>query len=184
MSIRDFEGRRPLIAASAYIDPAAVVIGEVTIGAHSSLWPMAVARGDVNAIAIGEYTNIQDGTVMHVSHDGRYTPGGQPLRVGSHVTVGHQATLHACTIGDRCLIGMAATVMDGAVLHPRVMLAAGSLVPPGRELEGGYLWVGAPAKRVRALTKHELEMIEYSAAHYAELKDRHIASRSRGGTRI
>ncbi|MGQ0656936.1 MAG: gamma carbonic anhydrase family protein [Chromatiales bacterium] len=178
MSIRQFDGKRPAVAATAYIDPAAVVIGDVTVGAHSSLWPMVVARGDVNTIVIGEYTNIQDGTVMHVTHDGKFTPGGQSLRVGNRVTIGHKAILHACTIGDLCLIGMAATVMDGAVLHPSVMLGAGSLVPPGKELESGYLWVGMPAKRVRPLTELELEMLDYSAAHYARLKDRHIASRS------
>ena len=178
MGIREFDGKMPRIAESAYIDPAAVVIGDVTIGEHSSLWPMVVTRGDVNKIVIGDYTNIQDGTVMHVTHDSKFTPGGYPLTVDNRVTVGHKTILHACTVGNLCLIGMAATVMDGAVLQPEVVLGAGSLVPSGKELAGGYLWLGVPARRVRALTDRELEMLEYSAAHYARLKDRHKASQS------
>src|SRR3972149_5828248 len=112
MGIREFDGKMPRIAESAYIDPAAVVIGDVTIGEHSSLWPMVVTRGDVNKIVIGDYTNIQDGTVMHVTHDSKFTPGGYPLTVDNRVTVGHKTILHACTVGNLCLIGMAATVMD------------------------------------------------------------------------
>lgn len=126
----------PNVAASAYIDPVAVVIGDVAVGEHSSLWPMVVARGDVNRIVVGSHTNIQDGTVMQVTHDGGYTRGGNPLQVGSYVTCGHKAILLACTIGDYCLIGMGAIVMDGAVLQPKVMLAAEALVTPGKELEG------------------------------------------------
>ena len=173
MPIRSFEDKRPRIADSAYIDPSAVVIGDVSIGAHSSLWPLVVARGDVNSIAIGEYTNIQDGSVLHVTHDGPFSPGGHALRIGSHVTAGHRAILHACTVEDYCLIGMAATVMDGAILRARLILAAGSLVPSGKDLEGGYLYVGSPAKPVRALTDTELAFLEYSAGHYAKLAERH-----------
>lgn len=173
MTIREFEGKLPRVAASAYVDASAVAIGDVSIGEHSSLWPTVVVRGDVNSIEIGDYTNIQDGAVIHCTHDGPFTPGGFATRIGSYVTVGHRAILHACTVGDYCLIGMAATVMDGAVLQPKVMLGAGSLVAPGKELEGGYLWVGVPAKKVRPLTAREFEMLEYSAAHYARLKDRH-----------
>lgn len=176
MTLQTFEGKTPMIAATAYVDPAAVVIGDVTVGEHSSLWPMAVARGDVNRIVVGTHTNIQDGAVLHATHDGPYTPGGFVLTVGNHVTVGHRVILHACAIGDYCLIGMAATVMDGAVLQPRVMLGAGALVPPGKTLEGGHLWVGAPVKKVRALTEQELEMLEYSARHYVKLKMRYQAS--------
>jgi len=175
LAIRSFEDRTPVIAPSAYIDETALVVGDVTIGEHSSLWPMVVARGDVNRIVIGAYTNIQDGSILHGTHDGPFSPGGHPLYLGDRVTVGHQAILHACSIEDDCLIGMRATVMDGAVLKPRVVLAAGSLVPGGKVLEGGYLWVGSPARRARALTEREIAHLEYSATHYARLKERHRA---------
>lgn len=173
MTIRTFEDCTPVIAASAYVDPTALVIGDVSIGEHASLWPMVVARGDVNRIRIGAGTNIQDGSVLHVTHDGKFTPGGFALTIGENITVGHRVILHACSIGDGCLIGMAATVMDGAVLGPRLILGAGSLVPPGKELEGGHLWVGSPARKLRPLTDREFEMLSYSAQHYIELKDRH-----------
>lgn len=165
----------PRIDARAYVDPTAVVIGNVTIGEHSSIWPMAVVRGDVNTVAIGAYTNIQDGGVIHCTHDGPYTPGGFATRIGDRVTIGHRAVIHACTIGELCLVGMSATIMDGAVLEPQVMLGAGSLVPPGKVLAGGCLWVGVPARRVRPLTTSELESLAYSAEHYVRLKDRYTA---------
>jgi carbonic anhydrase/acetyltransferase-like protein (isoleucine patch superfamily) len=175
MAIRDFQGTTPRIHASAYVDPAAVVIGDVTVGEHTSIWPMAVVRGDVNSVVIGAYTNVQDGSVIHCTHDGPYTPGGYPTRIGDRVTIGHNAVVHACTVGEYCLVGMSATIMDGAVLEPRVMLGAGSLVPPGKVLEGGCLWVGVPAKRVRALTERELESLNYSAEHYVRLKNKYTA---------
>jgi carbonic anhydrase/acetyltransferase-like protein (isoleucine patch superfamily) len=174
MNIRPFAGISPQIAVTAYVDAAAVVIGNVRIGEHASLWPMVVARGDVNRIEIGDFTNIQDGAVVHCTHDGPYTPSGFATTIGSHVTVGHNAVVHACNVGDYSLIGMSCTVMDGAVLEARVMLGAGSLVPPGKRLEGGYLWVGVPARRMRALNAAELESLAYSAQHYARLKDRHL----------
>ena len=173
MAIRSFNGKTPNIAASAYVDETALVIGDVTIGDESSIWPMTVARGDVHSITIGKRTNIQDACILHVTHDGRFSPGGFPLNVGDDVTVGHRVTLHACTVGNFCLIGMSATIMDGAVLEDRVIIGAGSLVPTGKALEGGYLYVGSPVKRVRALDENELAFLEYSAVHYAKLKDRH-----------
>lgn len=175
MTIRDFETIRPTIAASAYVDATALVIGAVTLAEDVSLWPNVVARGDVNFIEIGARTNIQDGTILHVSHDSEFAPGGFPLCIGADVTVGHQAILHGCTVEDRCLIGMAATVMDGAVVHSGAIVGAGSLVPPGHELEGGYLWVGSPARRVRALREREAAFLDYSSRHYVELKNRHRA---------
>ena len=174
MAIRTFNGKKPVIADSAYIDDSAVVIGDVTIGEDSSLWPMAVVRGDVEAITIGKMTNIQDGSVLHVSHDCKFSPGGFPLRIGDGVTAGHRVTLHACTVGDYCLIGMSATVMDGAVLGDRLIIGAGALVLTGRELEGGYLYTGSPVKKIRPLNEREHEFLEYSAQHYARLKDQHI----------
>ena len=177
MNIRSFQGKTPRIAATAWIDPTALVIGDVTIGEHSSLWPMSVARGDVQGITIGEYTNIQDGSVLHVTHDSEFSPGGRALVIGNHVTAGHRVILHACTVGDFCLIGMAATVMDGAVVGSRSVIAAGSLVPEGKQLEGGFLYVGAPARCKRALSEEELRFLDYSSKHYAKLKDQHRQNR-------
>lgn len=178
MTIRTFNGKHPDIAASAFVDETALVIGDVTLGADSSVWPMTVARGDVHSITVGERTNIQDACVCHVTHDGKYTPGGYPLVVGNDVTVGHRVTLHACVIGDLCLIGMSATIMDGAVIGPQSIIAAGALVPTGKKLEGGYLYVGVPVKRVRPLTDKELESLEYSARHYVKLKNTHQKNES------
>jgi carbonic anhydrase/acetyltransferase-like protein (isoleucine patch superfamily) len=177
MTIRSYQGIQPRIASSAYVDASAVVIGDVTIGEDASLWPMVVARGDVNSIEIGARTNIQDGTVLHVSHDSEFAPGGFALRIGADITVGHQAILHGCLIEDGCLVGMGATVMDGAILRSGVLLGAGSLVPPGQELAGGYLWVGSPARRARPLRDQERAFLAYSPKHYVELKNRHLGDR-------
>jgi carbonic anhydrase/acetyltransferase-like protein (isoleucine patch superfamily) len=174
MSTRPFAGKTPEIAATAYVDDSAVVIGDVKIGEDSSIWPMTVVRGDVHSITIGKGTNIQDVSILHVTHDGKFSPGGFPLVVGDYVTVGHRVILHACTVGNYCLIGMAATIMDGAVLGDKLIIGAGSLVPTGKELEGGYLYVGSPVKRVRELNDKELEFLEFSANHYVKLKDQHI----------
>jgi len=173
MAIRNYQGQLPEIHEDAYIDQAATVIGKVRIGAKSSLWPMTVARGDVNTIEIGRRTNIQDGSVLHVTHDGPYSKGGFPLTVGDDVTVGHNVTLHACTVESGCLIGMGSVVMDGAVIKSGAIVAAGALVPPGKTLKGGYLWIGSPVKRARSLTTEERESILYSARHYAQLAEKY-----------
>ena len=172
-NVRSYQGLEPRIALDAYIDETAVVIGDVEIGQQASIWPMAVVRGDIHRIRIGAGTNVQDGSVLHVSHDSRFLPGGAPTILHERVTVGHQAMLHGCEIHDLCLVGIGARVLDRAVLKPRVMLAAGAVVPPGKHLEGGYLYVGAPAKRTRTLTDLELEYLEYAAQHYMELAIRH-----------
>jgi len=172
MTIREFEGIAPKIAVDAYVDDTALVTGDVEIGQKSSVWPMTVIRGDVNSIRIGERTNIQDGCVLHVTHEGPYGPG-RSMQIGDDVTVGHGAILHACTIEDRCLIGMAATVLDGAILHSEVMIGAGSLVPPNKELESGYLYLGNPVRRVRPLSEKEKKYLQYSAEHYIRLSQRH-----------
>ena len=156
-----------------HVPPAAMVGGQVTIGAESSVWPMCVLRGDINSIEVGERTNIQDGSVLHVTHDSEFAEGGLPLLVGSDVTVGHKVILHACTIEDLCLIGMGSVVLDGALVRSGAMIGAGSLVPPNKDLEGGYLYVGSPVKRVRELSEKERRFLKYSAEHYARLKDRH-----------
>ena len=174
MTIRSHNGKTPVIHATAYIDASAVVIGDVTIGEDSSLWPMVVARGDVNNIVIGHHTNIQDGSVLHVTHDSYLAPGGIALGVGNFVTVGHNAIVHACSIGDYCLIGMGAIVMDNARLPDRLVIGAGSLVPPGKQLESGFLYIGNPVRKSRALKDEELELIEHSALHYVELKNKYV----------
>ena len=174
MNIRPYQGISPRLGANVYIDPAAQVIGDVEIGDDASLWPCAVARGDVHFIRIGARTNVQDGAVLHVTHDGPYTPGGAPLIIGDDVTVGHGAILHACTIGDACLIGMHATVLDGAVVHRHSMIGAGALVAPGKIVGEGELWVGNPARCVRKLSDTEIERLYYSAQHYVKLKNQYL----------
>ncbi len=173
-TIRAYLDHSPSLGQRVWIDPDASVIGEVRLADDVSIWPRAVLRGDVNRIEVGARSNIQDGTICHVTHDGRYTPGGIPLILGEDITVGHAAVLHACTIGDRCLIGMGAIVLDGATIEPDVMLGAGSLVSPGKRLESGWLYVGRPATPVRRLKDREFEMLRYSAGHYVKLKDRYL----------
>ncbi len=178
MAIRSYQGHSPAIASSAYVDDAAVVIGDVTIGADSSIWPMVAIRGDVHRITIGQRSNIQDGAVLHVTADNQFNPGGFPLTLGDGVTVGHNATLHACTIEDYALIGMGATVLDGALVQAKAMVGAGTVVAPGKVIKGGYLWLGSPARKVRALTENELAYLTFSARHYVDLKNRHQAEQS------
>ncbi len=173
MTIRAFGGTNPTIHPNAFIDETALVIGDVSIGDDCSIWPMSVVRGDIHRIEIGACTNIQDGSVLHVTHDSEFRPGGLPLIVGEGVTVGHNVVLHACTLEDFCLVGIGSVILDGAVIRQKAMLGAGSLVTPGKELEGGCLWTGRPVKRVRVLTDRELAYLEYSAAHYVRLKNRH-----------
>jgi carbonic anhydrase/acetyltransferase-like protein (isoleucine patch superfamily) len=169
MSIRSHAGQAPKISASAYIDPDAVVIGDVEIGAGSSVWPMTVIRGDIHRIRIGAKTSVQDGSVLHVTHAGPYNPDGFPLIIGDEVTIGHKVMLHGCTIGNRILIGMAAVVMDGAVVQDEVIIAAGTLVPPGKLLESGFLYKGNPARQARPLTEKEMTFFSYTAKRYVDL---------------
>lgn len=176
MAIRDYMGIRPAIAASAYVDDTALVIGDVTVGDDSSLWPMTVARGDVHRITIGARTNIQDGSILHVTSDNRFTPGGFALTVGDDVTVGHAAVLHACSVMNKVLVGMGAILLDGVIVEEKVMIGAGALVSPGKVLESGYLYLGSPAKKVRALKQEELEYLDFSAQHYVDLKNRHFGN--------
>lgn len=174
--IRSFEKVTPKIGANCYIDETSVVVGDVELGEDCSVWPMTVIRGDVNAIRIGDRTNIQDGSVFHVSHAGDFNPNGAPLIVGRDVTVGHKVILHACTVGNECLIGMGAVVMDDAVIEDQVIVGAGSLVTPGKRLQSGYLYVGNPCRKSRELTQGELNYLRYSADHYVRLKNRHMNS--------
>jgi carbonic anhydrase/acetyltransferase-like protein (isoleucine patch superfamily) len=174
VSIRPYKDITPKIAASAYIDESAVVIGDVVIGDDCSIWPLCAVRGDTNTIRIGMRSNLQDGSVIHVTHRYMEAPQGYPVVIGDDVTIGHKVLVHGCTIEDRVLIGMGSTLMDGAVIRSEVLLGAGSLVVEGQELEGGYLWMGRPAKRRRALTDEERNWFTYVAKHYAELKNDYL----------
>lgn len=174
MNIRPYRNTRPVIGQRVWIDPAAVVIGRVTIGDDASIWPGAVLRGDVNTIEIGARTSIQDASILHVASDRLAGEGGIPLVIGDDCTVGHRVILHACTIGARCLVGMGAIVMDGAVVGDEVIIGAGSLVPAGKRLPSRTLWLGSPARQARALTAKEIAMLAESAEHYVALKDDYL----------
>lgn len=174
MNLRPYRNILPTLGHRVFVDPTAVVIGRVQLDDDASVWPTAVVRGDVHTITVGARTNIQDGCVLHVTHDGDYVPGGRALVVGTDVTVGHRAVLHACTVGNYCLIGMGSVVLDGAVLEDYVMVGAGAIVGPGKRLEARGLYVGSPARRMRDLTQRELEFLPYSAANYVKLKDEYL----------
>jgi carbonic anhydrase/acetyltransferase-like protein (isoleucine patch superfamily) len=173
--LRSFKGVMPTLGERTYVDPAATVIGDVVLGDDVSIWPNAVLRGDVHYIRIGARSNVQDGTVIHVTHDGPYSPGGFPTIVGEGVTIGHAAVIHACTIEDYCLIGMHATVLDGAVIKKYGFVAAGSVIPPGKIVGERELWVGNPARCMRQLSDQQIEQLHYSADHYVRLKDVYLA---------
>jgi len=174
MPLSPYLDARPQSAAGVYLHPSAQVIGSVTLGEDSSLWCNAVLRGDVNDIVIGRCTNIQDLSMGHVAHRTAHKPGGSPLTVGDYVTVGHGVLLHGCTIGNDCLIGMGSIVMDDVIVQDQVMLGAGSLVSPGKTLESGFLYVGRPAVKVRALTPDEISWLRYSAEHYVRVKNNYL----------
>jgi carbonic anhydrase/acetyltransferase-like protein (isoleucine patch superfamily) len=172
--LRSYKGVAPVVGDRVYVDPAASVIGDVVLAEDVSIWPGAVLRGDVNHIRVGARTNIQDGAVAHVAHAGPYGPG-YPCLIGADVTIGHGAVVHACTIGDGCLIGMHASVLDGAVVQRHGFVGAGALVPPGKVVGERELWLGNPAKFVRVLGDAQVEQLLYSAAHYVRLKDDYLA---------
>lgn len=171
MTITSYKAIHPTIDASAYIAQTATVIGDVGIGKDSSVWPMAVIRGDVNYIRIGERTSIQDGSVLHVSHASEINGPGFPLTIGNDVTVGHRVVLHGCRIDDCCLIGIGSILLDGVHVQSHVVIGAGSLVTPGKTLESGYLYLGQPARKVRPLTQQEMDYFKYTAAYYVQLKN-------------
>ncbi len=170
----DHYAARPQLGRAVYLAASATVLGHVILGDHVSVWPQAVIRGDVHAIRIGARTNIQDGCILHATHDSSYTPGGYALNIGEEVTIGHGAVLHGCRIGARCLVGIHATVLDGAVLEDEVLLGAGALVPPGKRLVSGFLYHGQPARQVRALSAQDRESLAYSAQHYVKLARRYL----------
>ena len=174
--IRPYRGTLPTLGARVYVDPAATVIGDVVIGDDSSIWPGTVVRGDVNFVRIGARCNLQDGTIVHVSHRGPHSRmDGYPTLIGDDVTIGHGAIVHACTIGNGARIGMGATVMDGVVVEDHGYGGAGALVPPGKVVRSRELWLGNPAKRVRVLDAAAGVGLLFSAAHYGRLKDDYLA---------
>lgn len=176
MAIRPYRDVLPVLGERVYVDSTAVVIGRVSLGDDVSVWPLVVVRGDVNRIAVGARTNLQDGSILHVAGERPGLPAGLALSVGADVTVGHRAVLHAARIGARCLIGMAAVVLDGAVIDDEVIVGAGCVVPPGKHLDSRGLYVGNPAKRMRELTDAELAGLLESAHHYVRLKDEYRAA--------
>lgn len=183
-SLRSFRGITPRIGERVLIDPSAVVLGDVSLEDDVSVWPQASIRGDMHWIRIGARTSVQDGCVLHITHAGPYNPDGWPLQIGCDVTIGHHATLHGCSVGDRVLVGMGATVMDGAVVESDVVIGAGALVTPGKRLRSGHLYAGAPAREIRALSEQEMDYFRYSAANYVRLKDQHIAELEAGDPRV
>lgn len=166
-TILDFEGKRPQIDPSAWIAPTAAVIGDVTIGAQSSVWFHCVLRGDTNFIRIGARTNVQDGSILHVNRD------SFPCILGDDVTVGHGAIVHACIVENGAFIGMGATILDGAVVEEGGVLAAGALLTPGKRLGRRELWAGSPARFVRVMGEEEQGRFSATTAHYIELSARH-----------
>jgi len=172
--LRVFKGTYPSLGERVYIDPGAVVIGDVALGDDVSVWPCAVIRGDMHYIRVGSRTSVQDNAVLHITHASDYNPDGWPLEIGEDVTIGHGACLHGCKVGNRVLIGIGATVLDGAVVEDDVVIGAGTLVPPGKTLESGYLYIGSPSKQARKLSDKERSFFRYSAENYRKLKDEYL----------
>jgi carbonic anhydrase/acetyltransferase-like protein (isoleucine patch superfamily) len=174
MPTRPYRGVEPTLEPGVFIDPTAVVIGDVVLGHDVSIWPMAVVRGDVNHIRIGARSNVQDGSVLHVTRPYPGSDAGWPLIVGEDVVIAHGVTVHGCTIGNRVLVGIGAIVLDGAVVEDDVMIAAGTVVPPGKRLESGGLYMGNPARRARDITDAERARIPVMAGFYVDLKDEYL----------
>lgn len=167
--LRSYRGKLPQVASTAYVDEQAVVIGDVTIGEHSSIWPCVVIRGDVHYVRIGARSNVQDGSVLHVMRN------EWPLILGDNVTVGHGVVLHGCTIESRCLIGMGSIILNGATIGAGSIVAAGTLVPEGTEVAPGSLFMGHPGKFRRTLTPIDQQSIDSYAQRYIEYKETYIA---------
>jgi len=172
--MEQYQGKSPLSGKGVYVHPSAVVIGDVHIGDDTSVWPNVSIRGDMHRIRIGSRCSIQDNSVLHITHDGPFDPGGYPLTIGNEVTVGHSAVLHGCTIGNRVLIGIGVIVLDGAVIEDEVVVAAGSLVPPGKKLVSGFVYMGSPCKQARPITQQERDFFSYGANNYVKLKNEYL----------
>jgi carbonic anhydrase/acetyltransferase-like protein (isoleucine patch superfamily) len=172
--INSFKGISPTLGKDVYVDSSARIVGDVVLGDDASIWPLVAARGDVNKIRIGARSNVQDGSVLHVTRKSSQNPEGFPLIIGEDVTVGHKCMLHGCQLGDRILVGMGAIIMDGVVVEDDVFIGAGTLVPPNKRLESGYLYVGNPMQKKRPLKESELAFLKQSAVNYVVLKDEYL----------
>ncbi|MGD8107547.1 gamma carbonic anhydrase family protein [Pantoea sp. FN0302] len=177
-ALRPYKQFFPRTGNRVMVDATSVVVGDVTLGDDVSIWPLVAIRGDVNSVVIGKRSNIQDGSVLHVTHKSAARPEGFPLIIGEDVTVGHKAMLHGCTIGNRVLVGMGSILLDGVIVEDDVMIGAGSLVPPGKRLEKGYLYLGSPVKQIRPLNEKEIEGLRYSANNYVTWKDDYLDQES------
>jgi carbonic anhydrase/acetyltransferase-like protein (isoleucine patch superfamily) len=175
MTIKAYKGVLPKLAQGVYVDDSSVLVGDIELGEDVSIWPLVAARGDVNFIRIGARTNVQDGSVLHLSRPSKGKPQGSPLIIGEDVTVGHKVMLHGCILGNRILVGMGAIVMDDVIVEDDVIIGAGSLVPPGKRLQSGYLYVGSPVKQARPLNDAEKAFLSESAANYVLLKNDYLA---------
>jgi len=173
-NLRPYQGMTPTLGQRVYIDETCVLVGDITLGDDASVWPLVAARGDVNRIVIGLRSNIQDGSVLHVTRRSTSNPEGYPLLIGDDVTVGHKAMLHGCTIGNRVLIGMGAIILDNVVVEDDVIIGAGTVVPPGKRLQAGYLYMGNPARQARPLTEQERLFLPASADNYVRLKAEYL----------
>jgi len=169
-----FKGIVPSLGQRNYIDSSTVICGDVQFGDDCSVWPFVAIRGDVNFIRIGHRSNIQDGSVLHVTRKSEKNPEGNPLLIGDDVTIGHKVMLHGCTLGSRILVGMGAIIMDGVIVEDDVFIGAGTLVPPNKVLESGFLYVGNPMKKARALTNDERAFLTQSAINYVTLKNDYL----------
>jgi carbonic anhydrase/acetyltransferase-like protein (isoleucine patch superfamily) len=174
-SIRSHRGISPKLGRRVYVDPQATVIGDVSLGDDASVWPGAVIRGDMHSIKVGARSNVQDNAVLHITHASDFNPDGWPLTIGDDVVIGHRAVLHGCTLGNRILVGNGAIVNDGAIVQDEVIIGAGCMVPPGKTLESGFVYVGNPCKQMRALSEAEKTFFTYSPANYVKLKDQYLA---------
>lgn len=175
-NLRAYKNKTPKLGLAVYVDESAVVIGDVELGDDVNVWPCAVIRGDMHFIKVGARTSVQDNAVLHITHASDYNPDGWPLTIGEDVTIGHGACLHGCTVGNRVLVGIGATVLDGAIVEDEVIIGAGTLVPPGKVLESGYLYVGSPCRRARPLKESELSFFRYSANNYVKLKNDYLGN--------
>jgi carbonic anhydrase/acetyltransferase-like protein (isoleucine patch superfamily) len=170
MPVQSYLDLHPMLGPGVYVHPTALVIGDVVLGEDASIWPMAVVRGDVNQVRIGARSNVQDGSVLHVSRPYPGNDSGWPLIIGDDVVIGHKVVVHGCTIGNRVLVGIGSIVLDGVVVEDDVMIGAGAVVTPGKRLESGGLYVGNPARRARDLTAAEIARVPIMAAWYVNLK--------------
>src|SRR5690554_6354877 len=169
--IRTYQGISPKIGEHVFVDHSAVVLGDVVIGTASSVGPLVVIRGMMHSIRIAARTSVHDATVLHITYAVIFKPCDFPLIIGDDVTIGHQAMLHGCTVGNRVLVGMKAMIIDGTIVEDEVIIGAGAMVTPGKRLESGYVYMGSPAKKTRPITDKERAFFTYSAANYVRLKD-------------